>query len=137
MSLEGRGSEPDTPRPRQVACLASALQDAVVSRTDPNASSAVNGRMGTPGLSPVEKPSTVALAAMATMALAIFCVLEFVLFQPPPSRQSLLWTMLLRGVPSVAGGFTVIGPGIWARGRGWRGYWRAGLLLVVLFDAVD
>jgi hypothetical protein len=137
MSLEGRGSEPDTIRPRQVACLASALQDAVVSRTDPNASSAVDGRMGAPGLSPVEKPSAVALAAKATMALVIFCVLEFVLFQASTSHQSLLWTMLLRGVPSAAGGITVIGPGIWARGRGWRVYLRAGLLLLVLFDAVD
>lgn len=88
-------------------------------------------------LSPVGKPSNIALAARATIALVIFCVLEVVLFQASTSHQSWLWTMLLRGVPSAAGGFTVIGPGIWARGRGSREYLRAALLLLVVFDVVD
>jgi hypothetical protein len=92
---------------------------------------------GAGSLSPGEKPSTVALATMVTIALGVFCVLEFLLFQASTSNQGLLWTMLLRAVPSAAGGFTLIGPGIWAKGRGWRAYLRAGLLVLVLFDAID
>jgi uncharacterized membrane protein len=137
MYADGRRCERDTVRPRQVPWLPSALQYEVVSQTDLNPGSAVEGRDGADNRSRREKPSTVALATMATIALVLFCALEVVLFQAPTSNQSLLWTMLLRAVPSAAGGLTLIGPGILARGRGWRGYLYACLLALVFFDASE
>jgi hypothetical protein len=114
-----------------------ALHDAVVPRTDVN-TGAASDPTGGPGISsPRDKPNVVALTTMFASALVVFCVLEFVLFQTSASNQGLLWTTLLRVVPSAGGALTLIGPAVWARGRDLRGNLRAGLAALVLFDAIS